>query len=547
MMPQINIYRIDESKKDNFLSHLKEEYTYKGNRTICHSRTDRETGASIKIGYNATLYYAPPAGGKPLKWNWVLDLFGQPCQNTSGSPRGVILVDNGANQYAVTFGYSYFKVNQLCDKSWAFDYARRQQYRNIRTTALTNPSSQRNKTVNTYLRYEDLDFDSGEALTKLKAKVELPANFDLFAETVEFGNSLKFSCSEPTLEKIVCIIEHVNNVIATREEMVKIPCFQQLKDKEETERLNALLKQAISSDILSVDFSEYQIYATRIIFNEHHEYEYRYGRISMPCSTICHQTLMDFVNQNNLSIENDLLDVQIVVSEDGHSKFTTNIFKLLFYTNENEKALLTEGNWYRYNDDYLQYLDDSIREISVDYDEEMDYSREQHTLFLNRKFDEERYSDHYSDLSDDEVRKKIETKYYKEMYFNTKLIGKGYENFDRELKAIGKHKLEVMDLYKDQTMFTVKFGKSSSKLSYAIDQSLQAVQAYHKKLVMTHQNIRQVCLWLVLERDKLPTLDGSPDLRALNMLILKNRLDHWKKTIRLLGYSPLVQINYCRD
>ena len=38
--------------------------------------------------------------------------------------------------------------------------------------------------------------------------------------------------------------------------------------------------------------------------------------------------------------------------------------------------------------------------------------------------------------------------------------------------------------------------------------------------------------------------NGKPDLSRLKMLMLKNRLDQWKKEVRLMAIRPLIYINY---
>ena len=38
--------------------------------------------------------------------------------------------------------------------------------------------------------------------------------------------------------------------------------------------------------------------------------------------------------------------------------------------------------------------------------------------------------------------------------------------------------------------------------------------------------------------------NGVPNINALEMLMLKNRLDQWKKEVRLQGYTPLIRVNY---
>lgn len=42
----------------------------------------------------------------------------------------------------------------------------------------------------------------------------------------------------------------------------------------------------------------------------------------------------------------------------------------------------------------------------------------------------------------------------------------------------------------------------------------------------------------------LAVVNNKVDLTDLNMLMLKNRIDQWKKEVRLAGYTPIIYINY---
>ena len=102
-----------------------------------------------------------------------------------------------------------------------------------------------------------------------------------------------------------------------------------------------------------------------------------------------------------------------------------------------------------------------------------------------------------------------------------------------------------MDLYKDKTMFAVKIGNASSKLCYAVDQSITALKMYKSKMFKDALEVENVAIWLILERkSRLKEKNGSIDINELDMLMLKNRIDSWKKNVRLLGYKPIIYINY---
>ena len=57
--------------------------------------------------------------------------------------------------------------------------------------------------------------------------------------------------------------------------------------------------------------------------------------------------------------------------------------------------------------------------------------------------------------------------------------------------------------------------------------------------------IKSVAIWFVLDRSRhIENEDGKPDINRLDMLMLKNRLDQWKKEVRLQGYTPIIYVNY---
>ena len=41
--------------------------------------------------------------------------------------------------------------------------------------------------------------------------------------------------------------------------------------------------------------------------------------------------------------------------------------------------------------------------------------------------------------------------------------------------------------------------------------------------------------------------NGTPDLSKLGMFTFKNRIDGWKKEVRLLGYTPIIYLNYYKN
>ena len=197
------------------------------------------------------------------------------------------------------------------------------------------------------------------------------------------------------------------------------------------------------------------------------------------------------------------------------------------------------------NDLDLEYLRDSLDEIEVVYDPRYDYNTATHEQFIQHKYQEVKDHIDYVGKNKGEMLNQLAKKYYRERAFNLlKRDNYGFKCYDRMTKKIEGADVELMDLYKDETLFAVKFGNTSSKLCYAVDQSITTAKLYKHKLIEGLPMATKMAVWLVLDRrSHLPTENGKPNINRLDMLSLKNKLDNWKKEIRLLGYTPIIMIN----
>ncbi|HJK33086.1 MAG TPA: TIGR04141 family sporadically distributed protein [Methanocorpusculum sp.] len=565
-MAIISLYKIDNSKIEKFKNYVHSHesgYVRKGDVQSVPYISDEDENAT-EIQYEVSLYYKPAQDERNLPWNWALRLFDEPDEKVKGSPSGFLLFqeNQSTEMYVVTFGYAYFKVDQYCDKNWAFDFAKRSRFQNFKITALNSPASKLNKKINTYRDvYEDLDFESGDALTKLKGNISLESGFTLFKPTIEFGNSIKFSVDTLTLIHICRIIKYVESTIKNSEITQKIPYYNLIRDEEKKKNHLQKLRDLISTSSenlreLPIDFSEFQICGTNIIFNNDDEISYSYYRTSTTCNTISIDSLSTFVQENHILPEK-LLDVWIVVKENGNEKYRKKILDIISYVDIGEHTLLIDGNWYEYNEDFLEYLKESISEIPVEYDPGLNYSKEIHKQYIESEFEIQKDLPENASLSEQDLHKILEQKYYTERYFNEAMKREhGYILEDRQLSTVVSHssqqcptKVEPMDLWKDETMYSVKFGKASSTFCYLVDQSLIAAKLIHKKQIYQERTVKKVCIWIVLDRaEELPnTGDGNPDLNSLNMFLFKCKLDNWKKEIRHMGFTPLVRVNYVKS
>lgn len=543
-MGAFNIYKVDKNKCRELIQALDAQMRPLDSQTIIRQIDDEE------VAFGFTLYYARKEDPNELSWNWLLRAFNQNTVETISSPKAVLLLEiDGEVSYAVTFGHSFFLVDKFCDRDFGFRFARKTDFREIKTSTLTAPSSHRNKTVNTYINYNELDFDSGESYAKLKANAVLPDGFNLFKAAIEVGTSIRVVSEEDSLDRIIDIILHIDNVIATVDDKHRIPVFMRVKDKAKIQQLDERLNAVIEEEP-EIHISELDIIGATEIFNHNDcEFVLKYRRAEKTVTSLSHEELHAFCDENGFDFATAVLSITIVNMCDGQPVSSAKVRELIEYTDDSERCLLSKGIWYQYNDDYLGYLRASIEEIRAEYHPEYDFTDSMHEDFITTKLPEADMYPKCHGKTDDEKRKYLKRYvFYSERAFNLLMErDHGFTNFDRDNQDVGSSKVEIMDLYKNRTMFAVKIGNASSKLCYAVDQSLASLKLYKHRMLGNMPDIDRVAIWLILEKvEHIENADGRPILDALDMLMLKNRLDQWKKEVRLQGLTPIVYINYRR-
>ena len=544
-MATLNIYKIDNAKQQDCLRKLNAALV--PIRTIQHDIA--ADGENHNFGF--TLYLPPQRSNKQVGWRWILDAFDETVIEATPQPKCVVLIESDAAWYAVTFGSAFFLIDQFCDRDFGFAYARKQRLAGIKTTALLSPNSRRNKVINTYVDYDDLEYESGESFAKLKAKANFGDDeFTLFSPSIEIGNSIKVSTERESLPAIAEIILYIESVINSPGGVCnRIPLFSRVKDDTQEAQLEAELRNAIAVNPACLNISELDIIGVTEVFNTNDsEFLLRYRGVRRMISQISLEAIEAFCEEYGFDIASVLLDIQVVSMKDGAEVRTDTIHNLVDYTSESDRCILYRGRWYRCNDDYIAYLSNSLAEIDVEYHQEFDFSNRQWSEYIARKIEEEGPALREQGMSEGNIRGRIEKKYYPERAFNNwRSEQDGYQNHDRDTRQVAGMPIEIMDLFHDGKLIAVKIGSSSGKLCYVVDQSLTALKMLkHNELPFPVANT--VVIWLILDRaTHLPLRNGKPNIDALKMLSLKIKLDQWKKEVRLQGLRPLIYVNYVID
>lgn len=332
-MGQINLYKIDVNKKEEFIEKLIEKFEFLGEQNY-----NLVNGEAPK--YTVGTYVNIPEGRKTPEWQWILDEYEYNIEGTQASPRAILLIENEEDTYAVTYGLSYFAVDKYCDIGFAFDFARRIRFRQIRTTTLTAPNAQRNKMINVYLNYNDLSFDSGESYAKIKAKVEHEADFIVHGDMVEIGHSIKTNLLENSIDSILKFIEYVET-IRKQDELQRIPVFTKIRDEKIIKELDECLIEKIEENIDCINISELDIVGATEIFNSNDTtFTLKYQRKDCTIQDLVKENILQFMRDNKLDIKKDFLNIKIVSNKNGEPVCTDVMKRLIDFTDDNRRSLL---------------------------------------------------------------------------------------------------------------------------------------------------------------------------------------------------------------
>lgn len=539
IMGYVNLYKIDDNKQLEFTQLLQDKYEFIGEQEY-KSLHDKDR----KYIVGTYLYRANDS--KIPDWQWILDEYECDKVKIYSSPRAILKIESDGIIYVISYGLAYFSVDKYCDVEFAFEFAKRIAFNEIKTTTLTAPNSRKNKIVNVFVDYSNLSYESGESYAKIKARMDTGKEKRLFNETIEIGHSIKAQLIQNNIDSIIEFIEYIEMTFK-KPIINKIPVFGKVKDDELIADLDERLLKKINDNIDCINISELDVIGVTEIFNNNDSsFVLKYKRAHENIESLTKDAIMHFIETNKINIEKEFFNIKIACLKNEQIVCTYNIKRVIDFTDDERKCVLIKGEWYQYNSDYIAYLQESIKELDVIYDSKYDFTDNKLKEYVSKKFDIEKDSIEYHGMTSKQIKDRLSKKYYAERVYNCVLSESyGFENYDRENTSVQGEKLELMDLYKSETMFAVKIGNTSSKLSYVVDQSMASLEMYKNGQFPSMPSINTVAVWIVLKRkNKLPMYDGKPDISKLNMIMLKNRLDEWKKSVRVAGYTPVVYLNY---
>lgn len=532
-MAKFNIFKIDETKRDEFVLKFYKDTKHK----------------EIEFGggqYDVFLWENIDPGKTGLNWQFVLNEFGYNTVLLQKQPKGFVSIEYNNNIYVASFGNSYFLIEKYCDKTFAFAVARKFEYEKIKSTSIANPNSNKNKVISSYIDSDYFEYDGGSAFLKVKAKLKLEDGFDLFEKSIEIGTSIKLTTTKASLKGFIEIVRYLDEMSGQLDK-THIPIFQEIKDKNKIDELNDKLKSNIDIDNFNLTFSDFDIIGTNEVFySQATQFRISYKRYYKDFDYLNMDEIKSFCEEKSLELKEVIFDLNIKIIGEEYDANCYQLIDFLDYTDDDEKAVIIRGKWYKYNDDYIQNLHESLKDVACRYDSRFNLKQEEYDAYIEEQLVIQKQLPENSCTNDEELRKKLKKKYYQERFYNKNMERKyQFENGDRSLVKLDGSRIELDDLYKDSTLYAVKIGNSSGKLCYVVDQMDLAMKLLKNKTIPFDKDVKTVVLVLILEqKDGYPLEDGNFNISEIKYLALKNAINNWQKNARLLCFEPRIIIGY---
>ena len=347
----------------------------------------------------------------------------------------VFLFEKENKCVALSYGKSHFYLRQHCDFDFGIELAKRiaDEYE-IKQTASKRFQGKKKKDIKSYGANMHLDIESGESVEYLQASV-IHQQQELFGKTGKFGASALLA-PDRSPEELGAFLDKLYEELG-KTIRFKLPRTTIVTDQSEVVHFDHMLINELQEPRGTTDFSQnsYDLYGVDFIFSTDGSFKLwcpDFPKVEL--TDLSMGDVKDYITEHHVSSE-DVLSIRIQHIQEGRPLYTQSIKESIDYIIDGEKVLLSGGKWMRFNQDYLDYLDDYVRGISVEETEE-----------------------EFKDIAVTETE------------FNSlpSLRERGYESADKNFdifRTRSSTPIEAWDLKKGNTVYAVKFA-TAQKIGY---------------------------------------------------------------------------------
>lgn len=516
---RINLYKIEDIQ--GLKNHLGYNYV--------------KATSTRQIGDYEVCFYYKIDDEKEIKWINIFKEFEVDENPTQQGYRGVLLFSKMNNYYGIPFGYGGFLLQKFCVKEFGVSIGRKIKLRKLKRKGSTqNKSVGRKGTAITYQNTKGLDIQPGEIITQLSFE---PEEKERFGKRIDLGKSFKINKSIGLNEELTDLIDYISELENDDVIINKIPYLIKVTDDEDIDELDKLMFHEIvasKENELDLSSNEMNVIGSSIYFEDQFTIALRYtGFSEKVVENLTISEILEYCSSNNIPVEDMIYNGKIVYrGDDDKSLFSDRIYNYLNFDINIKMAVLFEGKWYKYNEDFVDIIHRKLLRINFVYEDKYNGLKSRaNNSGINGLYTEDR------------INKYLELEY-------------GMKNIDRNLYIIdyesalsdNKFRVELGDLIINDTEFcALKHGDYKS-FTYCMEQSELAGEVINRDLrevksIYGVNFINTLSCWFLLNRNIPIAEDGSVDILSINSIMFKRKLVQWFDKVTSLGFNSLARIN----
>lgn len=513
---QYNIFKL-KNKSDFMEEILQKGFKRKGN--------------TIASGDYSLSLFCKCDESQKLSWEKIFYDFGETNIPQKSGVSSIIVCSSNAHDFAITYGSSSFVTQKYSEKEFGFEFAKRIRLKEMKRKSSKAPHSNMNASITTYKNTKTILFDTGENITSLSFT---PEN-SFYGKRIDIGKSIKLNV-DISLENICSLFNSILNDISG-DVLNNIPLLTKITNGEDIDRYYQIMYETLqeeythfgSSNVSQFAIDEFQVVGSSFYFEEEHNKVFKLGRIEKDVEIYNISDLFNVARDCEVDVQQVIEKGKFVYKDSQDAVLHTDYIKqFISYEIPEERVSLYDGDWYFYNQDYMDLIMNEIDSLDVIYDSSDDMTENYLKSIAS------------SDYREQKINKLLAKKYSGVVLDRDNFIVKyEHEFFD------SNYKIEIADFVRDDEYLSVKVGKASA-LAYCIDQCTLSAKLIKRKIInLEDKNLPEpngYGVWFYLETNSIFN-NGKANIKKLGSIMLLSKLCDWAKLVKSFGKVPKVYVN----
>lgn len=462
----------------------------------------------VQSSWTGNMYFSSDGVENSVHWITELGDLLPDDDYTSRSFFGAMVMTKGRSTFAITFGKAHMYVRPFCDYDFGIEIAKRI----ANEEDITQSSSRRyqgrvRKDLVSYSPDSGLLIPPGSSVDFIQGRI-ISTLQTVFGTKGKFGTSCLLT-PDITAAEIGDLLTGLESQLCDPPRF-KLPRTLLLSDPDEIARFDAKLiaELKLPAGVATLTDDSFDLYGVDFIFGSEGNFTLRCGHYkSIETERLTIKDVKSYIIDRKIP-DDRVLNIKVVRTfEDGRT-ITQGIKEVVDFVADDDQVVLSQGKWLRFNEDYLEQLDDAVRSIETEDTEEA-----------------------------------LATTTAKEPAFLSELEELGYYVADKNfalLQTGSRTQTEAWDLQKGDTVYAVKFG-TPQKLNYVVDQASSVMtllqnRANRKDLPA----FKRYCVWLGYRAKKHP----PTNLADSRSIILKQKVEAWARLTREVGFTPVIKLTW---